>query len=1124
MGSIAVSETVILNTAGMVPGAFRLRIVESGIESLVGKEYHLEGPCLIGRADECNIIIPDTSISRRHARVEPSPGGFMLLDQKSGNGTWVGDKRVDQSRLDHLDRFRVGDTVFELLRDDDAAGDDLESIRTTAIPVRAILENIQSMLAKGLEQEGEEVVVSGNKPFLLQGEGIVWLVESGRMDIFTVPVKDGESIGARTFFVGVDAGQAMFGMDLETYGMGGGFLAAGKTGTRLRKIPLSRLAELASAGTHTDRIAALVDGWTGALAKALVKDIPAGPPIDLDLEAGQETKLAFQKRIRSKKGTVWVDSGNSGDLLFISMSEIAFDEGSGLFPATPDAWLESTATDLEVKPASTADALRLGACFPGLEVFHRVLCECEFINKKLATVDEFNRLRSKAKQTEEARDAAYQDIGAVLSAPGEKRKERVEFGGDSEPVFQACRHVCADLGMEARKPPDPKADRTFEDNLALVAIASRFRTRQVALRGNWFKQDHGPILAKLEATKEPIALVPSSPTSYDWVESKSGSRTRVTPEFAQSLDPFGFVFYRRFPDGLLTAKDIIKFGARGLKGDLLTLVFMGIAMGILGALTPYFTGRMFDTAIPQAERPLLFQFCFALVISALASTAFKVTQSVATLRIQGKMDYSIQSALWDRLLDLPSTFFRKYSSGDLADRAQGIDAIRQLLSGAGIGAILGALSSVFYVGMMLTYSIPLALLGIGLTIVFVAFTTTANVLQLRYQRDQLTIRGKITGLVLQLISGVGKLRVSGAEDHGFRVWAREFADQRRISFKVGQIANSVAVFNSSFPIFASMAIFATLVYVQTSAAEKGVASSISTGEFIAFSSSFGLFLAAMQALSDASLNLLKAVPIWERLTPILTTLPEIDDSKAAPGVLKGEIEISHVHFRYTEDGPLILKDVSLKIEAGEFVAFVGGSGSGKSTMMRLMLGFERPEKGTILYDGQDLSALDVRLVRQQLGVVLQDNRVLPADIYRNIVGTSSRTVEEAWEAATMSGFADDITAMPMGMHTYVSEGGGGFSGGQKQRLMIARAVVNKPRIMFLDEATSALDNKTQATVTESMNRMRATRIVIAHRLSTIINADRICYLEQGVLKEMGTYEELMKKNGLFAEMARRQTA
>ncbi len=1015
-------ETVILQMPD-VPKAFKLRVAEAGDENLVGKEYHFDRPALIGRADECDIVLPDTSASRRHARIERTSAGFVLSDQKSANGTWVGDRRVDTQILEHLDRFRVGTTVLEFLRDDDATGDDLEMIQTTAIPVREILEQLSIRVSAKpetrLEDEGEAVLVAGNRPFFLDDTSSMWMVESGRIDVFTVAVKDGEPAGARTFFISVEPGQALFGMDLATYGQGNGFLAAGKSGTRLRKIPVERFEELAKQKRHEERIAGMIDTWVTALSRGLVRDLPAGPPIDYDLVLGQEQKLAFQKRARARRGLVWIRSGRS-DLIYIGLS--AIDGGSALFPVTEDVYVESGSNDeLTLSPVATAGSLADPSFWAGLTLFHQVLCECEFLNKKLALVDEFNRLKTKAQQSEAARDAAYADIGAVLAT--DKKKEAVEIG-DVEPVFQACRFVCHALGMAAKKPPETKMERGFEENLALVAIASRFRTRMVALRGDWWAHDQGPLLGKLEATKEPIALLQSSPTSYDWVEPRTGKRKPVTPEFAATLDPFAYVFYRRFPDGMLSAKEVLKFGARDLKKDLMTLITMGCVMGVLGSLAPYFTGRIFDSAIPQAERGLLVQFGVALLVAAIASAAFKLTQSIAVLRIQGKMDYSIQAALWDRLLDLPSTFFKEYSSGDLADRAGGVDAIRQLLAGAGIGAILGSLSSLFYVGLMLSYSIPLAVLGIVLTIVFVAFTTTANYLQLRFQRQQLQMRGKLSGLVLQLISGVAKLRVCGAEHHGFRVWAKDFAEQRRIAFRAGTIQSTVQVFNASFPILSTMAIFAVLVKVQGAAAAG--AAGISTGDFIAFSSAYGLFLAAMQALSESSLSLLKAVPIWERLVPILATVPEIDETKAAPPVLKGAIDISHVWFRYSEDTPYILKDVSLSIRPGEYVAFVGGSGSGKSTLMRLMLGFEKPEKGTVSFDGIDLASLDLRLVRQQLGVVLQDSRLLPADVYRNIIGATSRTVDEAWEAAAAAGLDQDVRNMPMGMHTYVPEGGGGF--------------------------------------------------------------------------------------------------
>jgi len=533
---------------------------------------------------------------------------------------------------------------------------------------------------------------------------------------------------------------------------------------------------------------------------------------------------------------------------------------------------------------------------------------------------------------------------------------------------------------------------------------------------------------------------------------------------------------------------------------------------------------VFDNAIPQAGRGLLFQLTAALLLVALSTAAFKITQNVAMVRIQSKIDYSGQAAIWDRLLNLPTTFFKRYSAGDLADRASAIDKIRTIVAGAGVAAILGSFASMFNAIQMCFYSFALAGVGIALTLVYVSLTTTCNYLKLRLQRREMERRGKITGLVLQLISGVAKLRVSGTEDHAFRVWATDFAGMRKTAFKVGRIGNFMPVLNSGFSVISSIAIFFTMVKLQQSALEKGEAFDLTTGDFLAFNAAFGIFLGAMQALGDASVNMLAIVPVFERLKPILEQVPEVDSTKAAPARLKGSIELSHVSFRYSEDGPWILRDLSLKIEEGEFIAIVGGSGSGKSTLMKVILGFEMPVRGSVYYDGQDLSTLDVRLVRRQLGVVLQESRLLPADIFRNIVGSSSRSIADAWDAAGKAGLSDDIKRLPMGMHTYVSEGGGGFSGGQKQRLMIARALVHDPRILLLDEATSALDNRTQAIVTESMDRLQATRIVIAHRLSTIINADRICYLDRGEIKEQGSFQELMELDGLFAELAKRQMA
>jgi NHLM bacteriocin system ABC transporter ATP-binding protein len=1002
-----------------------------------------------------------------------------------------------------------------------------------------------------INREGELVLATGNRPFLLSQKDTVWYLEEGKVEVFTVALDaNNKPTGARTHFVSVEAGQVMFGMDLIGFAMGSGFLAVGRMGTQVRALPVSRLRELGRERRFVGEIAALVDGWVDTLSRSLTKEITPGPLVDVNLAEGEEKELYNQQRARSSRGVLWLDVVQ-GNLLFIGMEELVFEREKAkakplghsmqvklqdlfaeaqhprvLFPVTADTWIEaSNARDLttNIRTLATAEIVGDAALWRGLDLFHRTLCQCEFINKRLAAVDEFNRLKTKAQYAEAAGDAGYRDIAGVLEAPGRERVPlQAAEGGDL--VFEACRVVGQALDMQVKNHPEANRQASFQDRVGAVAKASQFRTRNVVLRDDWYRRDQGPILGRWDNTSHPVAILPTGPDAYEVFDPKTGQTQAVDEGVAGKLASFGIAFYRPFPSGNLTALQLMRFGARGLGRDAGLMILMGIALGLLGAITPYFTGRIFDGAIPQADRSLLLQFTMGLLVGALVSTAFKVTQSLSLLRIQGKMDYSIQAALWDRVLNLPTTFFRGYSAGDLADRTGGIDEIRRLVAGAGLGALLGSLSSIFYVFLLFKYSLVLAFVAIGLTLVYVSFTTTANYMQLRQERQQMTLQGKITGMVLQFISGVAKLRVAGAENHAFRVWAGEYAHQRRLEFTIGKIKNAVQVFGSGFPVLSSLAIFYALVKIQEVALQKGQAPPMSTGDFIAFNAAFMAFLTATQALGDASLDMLRVVPVYERLKPLITTPAELDETKAYPGHLKGGIEVSHVSFRYAEDSPWILDDLTVKIAPGELVAFVGGSGCGKSTLMRLLLGFETAQKGSIYFDGQDLATLDLREVRQQIGVVLQTSKLLPTDIFRNIIGNTDLTQNDAWEAATLAGLADDIRQLPMGMHTYISEGGGGFSGGQQQKLLVARAQVRRPRILIFDEATSALDNRSQKTVTESMERLQATRIVIAHRLSTIINADRICYLEGGRVIEMGTYDELMKLDGKFALLARRQMA
>ncbi len=390
-------------------------------------------------------------------------------------------------------------------------------------------------------------------------------------------------------------------------------------------------------------------------------------------------------------------------------------------------------------------------------------------------------------------------------------------------------------------------------------------------------------------------------------------------------------------------------------------------------------------------------------------------------------------------------------------------------------------------------------------------------MQIRPQRELFEVRGRLSGLLLQLITGISKFRVASAETRAFVMWSRLFSRQKDLYRKVRLSSNALLVFNAVYPTVCLGLIF----FVNTFFLHPPKVKLLGTGDLIAFLAAFAQFLLTMLQVSSALIVALSVLPLYERAQPIFSTLPEVDTTKSDPGKLSGEIEISDVSFRYRPDLPLVLRGISLQIRPGQFVAFVGASGGGKSTLLRLLLGFESPESGAIYYDGHDLAGLDTQAVRRQLGVVLQTSQLVSGDIFTNIVGSSALNVADAWQAAKMAGLEADIKRMPMGMHTIVEEGGGAISGGQRQRLMIARAIVAKPRILIFDEATSALDNETQRTVSASLEGLQVTRIVIAHRLSTILNADRIYVLGDGVIRQSGTYEELLEQGGLFGELIKR---
>ena len=658
------------------------------------------------------------------------------------------------------------------------------------------------------------------------------------------------------------------------------------------------------------------------------------------------------------------------------------------------------------------------------------------------------------------------------------------------------------------------------DPLEAIARASRIRIRQVRLTDGWWKTDCGPLLGYDRSDQRPVALIPSASRRYALFDPARGTRLPLNEAMAHQLSSTAYVFYRPFPQRVNTLVDVLKFALTGRTKDLFSILWTGVMAALLGMLTPQAIAILVDVAIPNGDRVLLGQLGAGLLAASLGSGVFQLVQRWVMIRVQTVADLTTQTALWDRLLNLKVSFFRDYSTGDLTNRVLSISQIRSLLGGAVLTSLVMSLFALLNFGLLLVYSVYLAVVAMIIAGVTLLITAIVRQMALQQFRSLQQLEGDLLGVMVQIIGGVAKLRVAGAEDRAFAYWAKHYSQQLRCTLKIRFFEDFLLALNTLVPPLSSILLFSLTVSLM--ATSQGTGQGLSIGGFLAFHAAFSIFISGVTDLSNTVVKLLEVSILWERTQPILTAIPEVDESKTDLGDLEGYLKFDRVSFRYRPEAALVLKQISLEAKPGEFIAIVGPSGSGKSTLIRLLLGFESPQIGSVLYDDQDLSGLDLTAVRRQLGIVLQNGRMISGSIFENICNGALVTLDDAWEAARLAGLADDINAMPMGMYTVISDGGGNLSGGQRQRLLIARALILRPKIMLLDEATSALDNRTQEQVSRNLEQLQVTRVAIAHRLSTIRRADRIYVLERGQIVQQGTFDQLTAQPGLFQRLMARQ--
>lgn len=659
----------------------------------------------------------------------------------------------------------------------------------------------------------------------------------------------------------------------------------------------------------------------------------------------------------------------------------------------------------------------------------------------------------------------------------------------------------------------PDSVKDINERLEYLLRPHGVMRRTVRLEKGWYKEAVGAMLAIKKSDGSAVALIPSGFAGYTYFDEEKGKRVRVSRKTEGFFEEEAIAFYASFSLKKIGMKDLIMHIVKSLSvTDFVLIALATLVVTLVGLLTPKLTNLLFSDVLASGSLQILLAIAVFMICVSLSALLIGGVKALLMARINTKMSLSVQAATMMRILSLPADFFKEYSAGDLASRAGSVQSLCNMLISAVLSTGLTSIFSLVYIGQIFVYAPALvvpALLVIAATIVVSVITTFV---QLRVSRQQMKLGAEESGLTYALISGVQKIKLAGAEKRAFAKWGNLFAASARLQYNPPAFLNYNAVITTAISLAGTIAMY-----------YFAVISGVSVADYYAFNTAYGMVSGAFMSLASIALTVANIKPVLEMIKPILDARPEISEGKRVIERLSGGIELNNVSFRYNENMPLIVDNLSLKIRPGQYVALVGATGCGKSTLMRLMLGFETPQKGAVYYDGKDLSSIDLKSLRRKIGVVMQNGKLFSGDVFSNItISAPWLTLNDAWEAAELAGIAEDIRRMPMGMHTIISEGSGGVSGGQRQRLMIARAIAPKPKVLMFDEATSALDNLTQKKVSESLDKLKCTRIVIAHRLSTIRSCDRIIYLEGGKIVEDGNYEELIAKNGKFAELVARQ--
>ncbi len=717
------------------------------------------------------------------------------------------------------------------------------------------------------------------------------------------------------------------------------------------------------------------------------------------------------------------------------------------------------------------------------------------------------QLKQRKQRDRQEFEDSFLDLAEAVIGKGSIVKDRDSLEQTHDAIGQILRY----FHIKAKELPDEITDT--EQVLIYHLRPHGIMSRRVTLGERWRRKERNVMLAKVD--DRVVALIPTIPFGYRYYDTVTGKYVGVNRWNEKKISSEAVALYKPFPVGPVTLRSLIRYILENIRIFDILMYFLFLSMETsLGVLLVDVVEALFSDDLLSYEMPQT--LVIVLGVFTVVSIIFKVTwgqiYSFIESRIETQMRFSVSSAAMMRMLSLPPSFFKQYSAGELSDRVQQVDDLVSNIVDVALSLFSTSFFSLMYMSQIADNAGPLLVPAIVTISLTVGVSVATIIFNMRRSKEVMVIEAKERGMTYALISGIRKIRLAGAEHRAFARWARLYKAETQKSF------NPPLFVKLNSTIIMAISLLGTLV-MYFLAIKNGV----TVAQYFGFNTAYAILTSTFSSAAMMATMIASIKPMLDITQPILNATPEVSENREFVKSISGSVELNNVTFSYGKDLPPVLNDLTLKIRAGEYVAIVGETGCGKSTLMRLLLGFEKPQHGSVYYDGRDLQTLDARSVRQKIGTVMQDGKLFAGNIYSNIVISAPDLPEEAaWEAAEMAGMADDIRRMPMGMQTIISEGQGGFSGGQKQRIMIARAIAPKPKILMFDEATSALDNITQKIVSDSLDSLKCTRIVIAHRLSTIKNCNRIVVMAKGKIAESGTYEELMARNGLFAELVKRQ--